>query len=79
MSEGSFRRFYEEVLAMTREGLPPAAIAERIRRAVPDRESRHQLLGHLRDSRDAFEREGQEGPATLLDAVIASLEGPEGR
>lgn len=77
--EAAFRRFYEELLAMTREAVPAALIVEKIRRAVPDRESRRQLVGHLRDSRDAFEREGEDGPTAILEAVIGALEGREPR
>ena len=76
--EAAFRRFYEELMALAREGVPAEVIAGKIRRAVPDPESRKSLVGHLRDSRDAFEREGHDGPAAILGQVVASLEGPPG-
>jgi len=59
---------------MAREGVPAAGIVAKIRRGVPDPGSRGQLLGHLRDSRDAFEAEGRDGPAATLGQVIARLE-----
>ncbi len=75
MGEDAFRRFYEELLAMVREGVPPTRIVQKIRRAIPDPESRRALLGHLRDSRDALEAEGEESAAATLDRVIERLEG----
>lgn len=78
VTEVPFGRFYEELLAMAREGVPTELIVRKIRRAVPDRDSRRGLVGHLRDSRDAFEVAGQAGTAAILDEVIESLEGPQG-
>jgi hypothetical protein len=72
--EDAFRRFYEELLAMAREGVPPARIARKIRRAIPDPQSRRVLLGHLRDSCDALEAEGEDRAAAALDRVLARLE-----
>jgi hypothetical protein len=73
--EDAFRRFYEEILVMVREAVPPTRIVQEIRRAIPDPDSRRVLLGHLRDSRDAFEAEGEDNAATTLDRVIERLEG----
>jgi hypothetical protein len=73
--EDAFRRFYEEILVMVREAVPPTRIVQKIRRAIPDPDSRRVLLGHLRDSRDAFEAEGEDSAATTLDRVIERLEG----
>ena len=75
MGADAFRRFYEELLAMVREGVPPTLIVQKIRRAIPDSESRRALLGHLRDSRDALEAEGEESAVATLDRVIERLEG----
>lgn len=72
-----FRRFYEELMIMTNEGVSAATIVDKIRRAVPDRESRKQLLGHLRDSRDALEAEGRDEAAETLEQVIGTLENPD--
>lgn len=63
---------------MAREGVPAELIVRKIRRAVPDPQSRRGLVGHLRDSRDAFEVAGQAGAAAVLDEVIGSLEGRQG-
>ena len=76
--EARFRWFYEDLMTMVREGVPVAVIAQKIRRAVPEHEDRGLLLGHLRDSRDALEAEGRDGPAGTLDRVIESLERGEG-
>ncbi len=75
--EDAFRRFYEELLAMVREDVPPTRIVQKIRRAMPDPQSRRALFGHLRDSRDALEAEGEESAAATLDRVIERLEGAE--
>lgn len=77
MAEAAFRRFYEELMRMVREGVPASAIVDRIHRAIPDRESRKPLLGHLRDSRNAFEAEGGHRGAETLDRVIEALARPE--
>ncbi len=76
MVEAAFRRFYEELMTMVREGMAASTIADRIQRAIPDHESRKALLGHLRDSRDAFEVEGKDEAAEILDQVIEALEEP---
>lgn len=75
--EAAFRRFYEELMAMVSEGVPAPVIADKIRGALPDRDSRQQLLGHLRDSRNAFEAEGNDEAAETLEQVIEALETPE--
>ena len=62
---------------MVREGVSVARITQKIRPAVPDPESRKQLLGHLRDSRDSFEAEGRDESAATLGKVIESLDEPE--
>lgn len=74
----AFRGFYEELMAMVREGVPAARITQKIRKTVPDVESRRQLVGHLRDSWDAFEAEGRDELAVILGSVIESLDEPEG-
>jgi hypothetical protein len=75
VGEDAFRRFYKELLTMMREGVPPPRIVQKIRRTIPDPESRRPLLGHLRDSRDALEAEGEESAAATLDRIIERLEG----
>lgn len=75
--EAPFLSFYEDLMTMVREGAPPATIAERIRRAIPDPDSRKQLLGHLRDSRNAFEADGKDEAAETLEQVVKVLEKPE--
>ena len=70
----AFRQFYENLLAMVREDVPVPLIVERIRRHLPDPESRKQLVGHLRDSRTAFEAEGNDEAAATLERVIETLE-----
>ncbi len=75
--ERTFRGFYEELMLMVKEGVPAAIIADRIQRAVPDPESRKQFLGHLRDSRNAFEAEGKDQAAETLEQVIRALAKPE--
>lgn len=75
--EHTFQRFYEEVLIMAREGVPAEVIERKIRQHVPDPGSLKQLLGHLRDSRDAFEAEGDETATATLDEVIELLEHSE--
>lgn len=75
--ERTFRGFYEELMLMVKESVPAAIIADRIQRAVPDPESRKQLLGHLRDSRNAFEAEGKDQAAETLEQVIKALAKPE--
>lgn len=52
---------------MVREGVPVATISEKIWQVIPDRQGRQQLLGHLRDSRNAFEAEGKDQAAETLD------------
>ena len=64
---------------MVREGVPASAIADRIQRAIPEPESRKPLIGHLRDSRNAFDAEGNEAAADTLERVIEALEKPEPR
>lgn len=59
---------------MAREGISAEIIADKIRRAIPDRDSRKQLIGHLRDSQNAFETEGKEEAAATLEHVIELLE-----
>lgn len=70
----TFREFYENLLAMVREDVPVPVIVERIRRRLPDPEGRKQLLGHLRDSRTAFETEANDEAAETLEQVIKALE-----
>lgn len=77
VTEYPFRRFYEEVLSMAREGVPVTTIVEKIRQVIPDHQGRQQLLGHLRDSRNAFDAEGKDAAAETLDQVIEALETPE--
>ena len=62
---------------MVREGIPPALIVDKIRRALPDPAGRQSLLGHLRDSRNAFEAEGENEAAETLDQVIKAMESLE--
>lgn len=76
MADG-FRRFYEELMRIVNEGAPATMIADKIRLTIPDPESRKQLLGYLRDSRNAFETEGKDEAAETLDQVIEALEKPE--
>jgi len=59
---------------MARKGVPTATIADEIRRAMPDPESRKLLLAHLRDSQNAFEASGNEDAAETLGAVIELLD-----
>ena len=73
----AFRDFYESLMAMVREGVPAPLIADKIRRDMPDPEGCKQLLGHLRDSRNAFEAEGKGEAAETLDQVIEALENPQ--
>lgn len=73
----AFRRFYEDLLVMARKGVPAATIADEIRRAEPDPESRKLLLAHLRDSQNAFEANDNEEAAETLSAVIELLDEPE--
>ncbi len=54
--------------------MPASTIADRTQRAVPEHENRKPLLGYLRDSRDAFEVEGKDEAAEILDQVIKALE-----
>lgn len=75
--ESTFRRLYEELMAMVREGIAAAAIVSRIQGAIPDSESRKPLVGHLRDSRNAFEAEGNDEAAGTLERVIQALEEPD--
>ena len=69
-----FKRFYEEVLVMAREGVPAEGLARKICRAIPDHGSRKQFLGHLRDSLNDLEAGGQEAAAHTLQEVIELLE-----
>ena len=69
-----FRSFYEEVLVMAREAVPAEVLARKIYRAIPDYDSRKQLLGHLRDSLNHLEADGQEAAAHTLHEVIECLE-----
>ncbi len=62
---------------MAREGVPAESIAEKIRQAIPAPEHRKPLIGHLRDSQNAFEAEGNDEPAGTLGRVIELLERPE--
>ena len=75
--EDTFRRFYERLLSMAREGFPAEIIAEKIRQAIPDSEKRKPLIGHLRDSQNAFEAEGNDEAAATLERVIEALEDRE--
>ncbi len=59
---------------MAREGVPGALLVNKICRALPDPTSRKPLLGHLRDSRNAFEAEGKNQAAETVDQVIKALE-----
>lgn len=78
MAQHTFRRFYEELLAMAREGRPAALIEQKIRQQIPNQENRKPLLAYLRDSRDALEGEGKDEAAATVGQVIESLERPEG-
>jgi hypothetical protein len=69
-----FRSFYEEVLVMAREGVPAEVLARKVRRSIPDHDSRKQFLGHLRDSLNHFEAGGEEAAARTLQEVIEWLE-----
>lgn len=62
---------------MAREGVPAGMIEQKIRRRAPDPESQKPILGYLRDSRDAFEGEGKEETAAILEEVLGRLEAPE--
>lgn len=75
----TFRGFYEELLAMAREGMPAALIEQKIRQRIPDRENRKPLLAYLRDSQDALDAEGKDEAAATLGQVIKALEEREGR
>ncbi|MBI2155041.1 MAG: hypothetical protein HYW16_01575 [Candidatus Rokubacteria bacterium] len=66
-------------MTMAREGTPAAAIVDRIQRAIPDPESRKPLLGHLGDSRNAFEAEGKDDVAEILEQLIRTLEKADSR
>jgi hypothetical protein len=66
-----FRNFYEEVLAMTREGVPAAMVARKVWRAIPDHVSRKQFLGHLRDSLNHLEAAGEEAAAHRLQDIMS--------
>jgi hypothetical protein len=69
-----FKSFYEEVLVMTREGVPAELVARKICHAIPDRDSRKQFLGHLRDALNHCEADGEEAATHALQEVIELLE-----
>jgi hypothetical protein len=69
-----FRSFYEEVLVMAHEGVPPDVLARKVWRAIPDHDSRKQFLGHLRDSQNHLEARNEEAASHTLQEVITLLE-----
>ncbi|MFQ5923987.1 MAG: hypothetical protein ACE5M4_14205, partial [Anaerolineales bacterium] len=45
-----FRRFYEDLLIMTGEGVPVEVTVRKIETAFPVKEEQQAILGHLRDT-----------------------------
>ena len=65
-----FHSFYEEVRVMAREGVPTEVLARKICRAIPGHDSRKPFPGHLRDSLNPLEADGQDAAVHTLQEVI---------